>query len=276
MSKEQDDQDYEDAFNELADEDVSEADDSDEDGQEGESSEDNGADGDATNSDRADDGGDGGDDPEDHEAMADKYRRESQEWQHRYNSDLGRQNALQRKVQQLEEDNRKLQSAKPADMTNKEWSELKADYPEIATAIESKFAEKDQARDSELTSLRDRLEQMQQRDEQSYRDAQYKILEAQHPDWKNVAASQEFGAWIKQQPKGVQTLIESEDAADAAYLLNLYRPKVAVENNSDIRERRTRRLQQAQTVPNRGGRVRSNLPAEDDYEASFDYYASKS
>lgn len=216
--------------------------------------------------------------PEDSETDAERYRREAEHWQHRYNSDLGRQNALQRKIQELQDENLKLAKTKvaPENMTNKEWSDLKEDYPEIAKGIEARFAETANHQQQELAMLRDQLNEMRERDQVSYKEAQYQILEQQHPDWRDVANSTEFGEWLQQQPKPVQTLVESEDAADAAYLLNLYKPRVDPVDNSDIKQRRERRLKQAQTVPQRGGRVRSNLPAEDDYEASFDYFANQS
>ena len=64
-------------------------------------------------------------------------RDELQKWQHKYNSDLGRQNAYQRQIQEKDQLIAQLQSAQSANpgVVNKHWDTLKEDYPDIAQGI---------------------------------------------------------------------------------------------------------------------------------------------
>lgn len=280
MSTAEQDKEYEDAFNELADGESASAEDEfeeqddeqdDEQQEESQSRDDQGR--------FAAEPGEEEQEAETVEQQLERYKNESQHWQHRYNSDLGRQNALQRKIQEQQDEIQKLAKQKaPEEMTSKEWAELQEDYPEIAKGIEAKFKADQENHSRELVQLREQLAQVQSRDQEQYKSAQYQILEQHHPDWRDVAQSQNFGEWLGQQPLPVQSLMESEEAADAAYLLNMFKTttRQAQPDNSEIKQRRERQLKNAQTVPNRGGRTRSNLPAEDDYEASFDYFANQS
>lgn len=217
------------------------------------------------------------------------WKAEAQQWQHRYNSDLGRQSALQRKIQEQQDQIAQLQKAaqnasqapqaphaNPNGMTDAKWAEFKEDFPEIAEVMEYQQQIQDRAHQQEIAELKAQLVPIQQQSRQQYVNAQYQVLEQQHPDWKDIAKSTEFRNWLEQQPSAVSQLVESEEAADAAYLIQTFktasaRPMV----NDDLKQRRERQLRQGQTISNRGGRPKSTGPAADDFDAAFDYFASK-
>ena len=215
------------------------------------------------------------------------WKAEAQQWQHRYNSDLGRQSALQRKIQEQQVEIARLQrstqsapqqpQANPNGMTDAKWKEFKEDFPEIAEVMEHQQQLQAQAHQREIAQLREQLVPIQQQSHKQYINAQYQILDQQHPDWRDVAQSKEFRQWVSTQPAPVQQLVNSDEAADAAYLVQTYKTSVGSGPSStdELKQRRERQLRQGQTLTNRGGRSRTNLPAEDDFEAAFDYFASK-
>jgi len=253
------------------------------------------ADGDGEEGEPGDDEPTEGDAPpqETAEQRVERLEREAQQWQHRYQSDLGRQNALQRKIQQLEQENRQLQQrgSQSADnggeagdnpdgsgYSDAEWEELKQDFPDMARAIEKQMGAMQSRYEQRINQLEQQLSPIQaQAEQQAYR-AQEQALESQHPDWRDVVQTPDFHAWLREQPPAVQQLTNSEEAADAAFLLQSYKltkGQAAPQANQGLQQRRQRQLQAAQTVPNRGGRRRSEIP-DDDEDALFDYFASKS
>ena len=215
------------------------------------------------------------------EAQLAAAREEAQRWQHKYNSDLGRQNAFQRKVteqqqyiQQLES---KMKRSTPESMTPNEWKALQEDYPEIAQGFQAYMGQIEARHKAELESVRRDLQPIQQQAQESYIQDQFRLLETEHPDYRDVASSDDFKSWVAAQPQNIQSMITSEQAADAAYLLRTYKNELmpGVQASNELKQRREKQLRQAQTVPQRGGRTRSNMPPEDDFEAAFEFFASR-
>ncbi len=236
-----------------------------------------------------DDGGqDGNDDPA---AELDRLRQEAQQWQHRYQSDLGRQNALQRKIQEQQQQIEQLQKRSPQDgsgaegenpegsgYSDAEWQSLKEDFPEVAQAIEKRISAVSSQYEQRIQDLQSQIQPIQQQAEVQALQAQQQALEAQHPGWQDTVKTPEFNDWLQQQPNAVQQLTSSSDAADAAFLLQSFKLSSGQSNentqNRDLQNRRKRQLETARTVPNRGSRQRSKIP-DDDPDALFDYYAER-
>ncbi len=226
-------------------------------------------------------------------SQLEQYRSEAQNWQHRYNSDLGRQSALQRKIDEQNRLIEQLQSGKPqppggdnpegSGVSDAEWDVLKQDFPEIAQAVESRinsqtgqYQQQIQKQQQVIDQLQQQFQPIQEQAKTQYIEAQYNLLEQKHPDWRDVSGSNEFKSWVGQQPAAIQQLFEnSESAADAAYLLDTYKltANPAQAPKDALRERRQRQLQSSQTIPNRS--ARRTAVAEDDLDAAFDYYADR-
>ncbi|MCL7941214.1 hypothetical protein M8009_13050 [Halomonas sp. ATCH28] len=240
-----------------------------------------------------DEGTEGEGDGEDPQAELERLRQEAQSWQHRYQSDLGRQNALQRKIQQLEQENQQLQKrGKPrqepgqgesdnpegSGMSDDEWKALKEDFPEIAKGVEQQMGAMQRQYEERIGQLEQQLSPIQEQAQEQAMRAQEQALEAQHPDWRETINTPDFQSWLNAQPPKVQELTASEEAADAAFLLQSYKLSqgggTSSQGNSGLQQRRQRQLQSARTVPNRGGRQRSAIP-DDDEDALFDYFANK-
>ena len=212
-----------------------------------------------------------------------QYKAEIQKWQHKYNSDLGRQNALQRKITELEAqvaEARKAPNENPegSGVTDAEWESMKEDFPEIASGFDARLRSVTAQYEQQIQQLQAAINPIQEQARSSQRNMQLEQLAQQHPDWQDIAGSQEFRSWVNEQPRPVQQLIESEDAAEAAYLISTYKQstgQVTQAPNDELKQRRDRQLRQGQTISNRGGRSKTNLPPADDYEAAFNYFAER-
>lgn len=258
---------------------------------------------DAAEPDSADSEAEGGQAQEDPIAAA---KREAEEWKHRYNSDLGRQAALQRKIDEQQQElaryreiaQRAQQNQQAAGqkapqkdnnpdgsgMSDAEWAALEQDFPEIAKAMESrlkqidaKYAQRLQQYEQPIMQMRQQQQAALRQQREAYVQSQYQALEQEHPDYREVAGTQEFVDWLKQQPRQVQDITNSWDARETAYLLRLYKQDrgIGQQQTSDIQARRQRQLQQARSVPGRAGRSSGSQPPADDFDAAFDFFASQ-
>jgi hypothetical protein len=277
MSEQHEDQSFEDAFDELASDDASEPsyEDTTEELSDGEEVQEQGEE-EALRSletSESDEPEESPEAPEVDELTA--AREEAQLWQHKYNSDLGRQNAFQKKLNEQQQYIQQLESertsSKPSELTPAEWKAVQDDYPDIAQGVQSQFQSLEARHQAEIASIRAELAPMQQQSQDAYISNQYQILSHEHPDYAEIAQSQEFTQWIGGQPDAVRSMIESEDATTASFLIQTYKNSLApaAPDNTELKQRRDKQLQQAQTIPKRGGRTVSSLPPDDDFEAAF-------
>lgn len=207
-------------------------------------------------------------------AELEAIRAEAQQWKHKYNSDLGRTNALQRQIQERDQRIAELEKkANAAVSPDMDLDSFVKDFPEVAElarrAAEDLYNQRVASLESDLNLQR----------EEATRNLQMQALEQRHPDWRQIAVSNEFRGWVAQQPARIQELVESDAAEDAAYLLDTYKlatTKQTLAPDPQLKQRRDRQLRSAQTVPSRGGRAQSaSTPPEDDFDAAFDFYAER-
>ena len=202
------------------------------------------------------------------------------ELRHRLKSDEGRISVLQRKINDLE--SRTAASNPPRarpqmPTTPKEWETLREDFPEIAEGVE-KYLNMHMSKLDAVTSSVSRIERAEQ---QQRRQAEEAALAERYPDWRDIAQSQDFDEWVKQQPRAVQSLRSSMYAADAAYMLDLYHQHTQPRNtdaaqNSTARRltaKRQRALASAQETPNH--RRVPTAADESDFENAFEQFASR-
>jgi hypothetical protein len=208
-----------------------------------------------------------------------KYQQDNTNWEHRYKSDLGRQNALQGKLAESEKVIQELRSGassqKPAEIPNDQWEELKADYPEIAAGIEAKFNAQAKGHQSELDVLKGQISPIQQQAETQYIENQTQALVRDFPDYIETINSPIFDQWLKVQPHGVQALANSNEAVDASYLLNSFaqsQQSAQAQPESPLRAKRKQQLADAEMI---GGRNSQKKPDdEDDFDAAFNEFAA--
>ena len=208
-----------------------------------------------------------------------ELQRRAAEAEHAAKSQIGRVSALTRKLHEL--GNAKQQDPKQEDATplpgDPEWESFKADFPEMSTAVEKRLAAMEKALAERVGQVAQPIQQMQR---EQYLRNQFAALEAAHPDYQTVAASDGFRSWLATQPPQVQQLIGSEDASEASWLLSTYKALTgqARQGQSDVtalREKRKAQLQQSAGVPAKGSTNPSVGGAPDDYEAAFQFFANR-
>lgn len=224
-------------------------------------------------------------------------------WKHKYQSDLGRQNALQHQIAELKQQNQQLQGHQKNDpqqdtgenpqgsgMSDAQWDALKEEFPEIASAFESRMAAVEQNYQGQIQKQSQMMEQLQnqfqpiqQQAVQQHKAAQVENLKTQHADFADYFVppgvpldqlpekAQKFKSWLGQQPGNVQQMVHSNDAADAAWLLSSFK-QAAQPDTSDLRAKRKQQLQTAQTTPRRGAAA---VQDSGDFDALFNEFANK-
>lgn len=182
-------------------------------------------------------------------------------------------------VEARQEADQKQAMAKAAG--SEDWNALEQDFPDIARALESRLDEdrQDRARlQQEVAEMRASVQSTQQQAHEQYLGNQQDALQARHSDWKEVVNAPAFQQWLQQQPPSIQTLTESDDAAEAAALLDLFKganPEAgsdAAQADAQVqRAKRQQRLEGAQVPQRRGAAKRDATP--DDWEGQFNHFA---
>jgi hypothetical protein len=207
-----------------------------------------------------------------------KYQKDNTNWEHKYKSDLGRQNALQTQLAESERTIQELRSGsssqKPAEIPNEQWEELKADYPEIAAGIEAKFGDMAKNHQAEIEALKGQISPIQQEAEAQYVKNQTDTLLKDFPDYIETINSPEFDQWVQAQPRAVQALMASDEAVDASYLLSSFaqsQQSAQPQEQSPLREKRKQQLADAETLSGRN--TQKQAVDEDDFDAAFNEFA---
>ena len=222
---------------------------------------------------------------------------ENQKLKHSEASQRGRLGAYQRQINQLQskleqpqntsgkqsaEDQARQDAAEAAGV--KDWQALQEDFPEVAKALDARLEsekrqiEADRQRQAQLEQrieeLQSAVQPIQQQAQDNYLRTQVDALSARHPDWQEVVAAPAFAEWLNQQPESLRSLTESNDAAEAAALMDLYKGQTGqLDSREGTPDKRQERLASAQTVSRRGTAQKGGVP--EDFEAAFDHYASK-
>jgi hypothetical protein len=170
----------------------------------------------------------------------------------------------------------------PEAFTGEKWKEIDEEYPEIAGGINERFDAIQAQHQAELNAMRGQVSSMldpilAQQKEREVR-VELDKLEAQHPDWQQVAQSQEFKGWLNRQTARQQALYGSNDARDAANLLKNYKddagvaaPAAAEPKSKTVQAKREKQLRESTGISGRKTAARS-IP-KDDFDGSFEFYA---
>lgn len=223
--------------------------------------------------------------PESVRKELEKHREAAKHWEHKYRSDAGRVSALQKQVNEF----KSSQETKPTDQQLKEalssdqgWQEFKEDFPEAAGALETQFGTLAQNIEERLAPVQ---KQAQQAAEQNDYQKQIQTLSASkeqggygHGDYQEIIYSEDFKKWGKQQHPSVQELFNSTEAADAAYVLDLYKAMKGGEQQQqqkreEISQKRKKRQQRNIHVEGQAATPKAGPP--DDFDGAFEYFAAK-
>jgi len=237
---------------------------------------------------------------DDYKAKLEEAENEKKLLEHKYKSDQGRVAAYQRKAHEAEAKlNEALQKKdapteeqiKDALEDKESWKEFKEDYPEFAEDYAARTKEIQDLKksiDEKIAPLNERIEKKETADYESHQIAALELPQDQggfgYPDWRETTQSDEFKGWIEGQHPSVQALCDSNTAADAAYVLDLYTavaPKKPAADDDDqamteaekTKARRKKNLaRNVQTTGKQGG---PSVTAPDDFEKAFDFFVEK-
>lgn len=191
-------------------------------------------------------------------------------------SQRGRVSALQRQINELMASQAAPKNAAEDDGYNdEELARIVEEYPEVAKPITKKF----DALETEIDRLKNELAYFAQKDQAETVNQELQQLSSVHPDWQDIAHSQDYAEWLSSQAPGVQALNESYHAADAITLLNLYKAAkpgggnaqheqsaLSRPSNNKLAEKRQRQLQSAAAAKTKGPGVKSGIPEDGDPE----------
>lgn len=142
---------------------------------------------------------------------------------------------------------------------------MREDYPDIADHMQGVA---DALRDGLRSEISQGMEPVNQLREQA-KERQHEELIAietdelvrRHPDAEKVVVSQEFQAWIAQQPASVQNIANSDSAADADVVLTLYK-STQLQAQAQRNAQRQRKL--ADMAPLGGSQGRATVDTADE------------
>jgi len=199
----------------------------------------------------------------------------AKEWEHKFKSEVGRQTALQRKVQELEA---QLKTQPQSQQAQRQYSQrmqsLMGDFPEIAEALQAELEE-------QLSLVRNEVQQavapMRQLEEQRRFEAEEQQVKARYPDYGQVVNTREFLEWFNDQPDAVRSLAASPHAKDAIAVMDYFsatrRSVAANPEVQNIQAKRQQALEKHVSIKNSAPAPINDGP--DDFEAAFNHYARR-
>lgn len=174
-----------------------------------------------------------------------------------------------------------------APLLNTVTAALKATHTQVTATVQEKL-------DKGLAPVID-LQAERNRTLQAERAAAYEAakntFETTYPNAVEVVRSQEFSAWIGNQPKPIQAAFyKGEDPAEATAVMDAYDAHLRRSGKASIavlpqafaptpapaaaapKPSNTARLDRAAGLPSRNSGAKGGMPAEDDFEASLDFF----
>ena len=214
--------------------------------------------------------------PDEQALKLEELKKQNEALQHRIASDDGRVSALQRKINELESAQKPQEDLKEAIQNPEKWAEVKEDYPELADGLETFVKSQIEERLKKVEEISAKVGTFEQKAIQEDRQRELEKLAQVHPDWHEIAQSSEFKGWVSAQPEKVRALADSDDAADAAFLLDTYkatRPKEDANQSQaeKLAAQRKKQLAAAEETPTQ--RRTPTAADESDFEGAFERFA---
>jgi hypothetical protein len=122
--------------------------------------------------------------------------------------------------------------------------DLKRDYPEFASAMESALNERLQQLEQRFAAQPQAQQQPTVRPEDIQRLRAELSVEMRHPGWQSRVQTPEFVGWLQRQPREVQFLATSDSPQDAVRLLDLHEETIKASGTQ-----RKQRLSSAAAIP---------------------------
>lgn len=216
-------------------------------------------------------------------AELEQTRTLAQDFEHRFKSEVGRQAAYQRQVQELKTQLQALpQQASTATQQKKlsnRMAKIAEDFPELAEVLQEELSE---AISTVRQELDQNLQPIRQREQEAYYAREEQRVAEAYPNFADVVRSTQFHRWFAEQPEAVRSLAASPYAQDAIAVMDYFtggarfKQPQAVAPNPQVGEVQARR----QAAMQRNVSVKNSAPAPvtdapDDYESAFNFYAKR-
>ncbi|MFM5873912.1 hypothetical protein ACET5X_00660 [Aeromonas veronii] len=168
-------------------------------------------------------------------------------------------------IQQADKQGDGKEANRQLDALESRIAAMREDYPDIADHMQGVA---DALRDGLRSEISQGMEPVNQLREQA-KERQYEELITietdelirRHPDAEKVVVSQEFQAWVAQQPPSVQNIANSDSAADADVVLTLYK-STQLQAQAQRNAQRQRKL--ADMAPLGGSQGRATVDTADE------------
>ncbi|MGS3177871.1 hypothetical protein ACB265_00335 [Aeromonas dhakensis] len=171
-------------------------------------------------------------------------------------------------IQQADKQGDGTEANRQLDALESRIAAMREDYPDIADHMQGVA---DALRDglrSEISQVKEPVNQLREQAKERQHEELITIetdeLIRRHPDAETVVVSQEFQAWIAQQPVSVQNIANSDSAADADVVLTLYK-STQLQAQSQRNAQRQRKL--ADMAPLGGSQGRATVDTGDESSA---------
>lgn len=168
-------------------------------------------------------------------------------------------------IQQADKQGDGTEANRQLDALESRIAAMREDYPDIADHMQGVA---DALRDglrSEISQVKEPVNQLREQAKERQHEELITIetdeLIRRHPDAETVVVSQEFQAWIAQQPASVQNIANSDSAADADVVLTLYK-STQLQAQAQRNAQRQRKL--ADMAPLGGSQGRATVDTADE------------
>ena len=153
------------------------------------------------------------------------YKKRYDDLKRHYDSKL---NEFKSREQELLEEVTKNRTEYKAPKTEEELEQFAKEYPDVYEVVETVAHLQSE---SKSKVLEERLQKLQEREEEVIRIEAEKRLNDRHPDFDDIRNSDDFHKWAKEQPKSIQDWIykNTDDADLASRALDLFKKDMGMD-----------------------------------------------
>lgn len=153
------------------------------------------------------------------------YKKRYDDLKKHYDSKL---NEFKSREQELLEKAAENRPQYKAPKSPEELEKFREEYPDVYEVVEtvSHLQSEEKSKD-----LREKLERLQQREQELVRKDAEKRLMDKHPDFEDIRNSDDFHGWAKEQPKSIQDWVynNADDADLASRALDLFKRDIGID-----------------------------------------------
>ena len=153
------------------------------------------------------------------------YKKRYDDLKKHYDSKL---NEFKSREQELLEEVTRNKTEYTAPKTEEELEQFKTEYPDVYEVVETVAHMQSE---SKAKVLEERLQKLQEREQEILRIEAEKRLTDRHPDFDDIRNSDDFHGWAKEQPKSIQDWIykNADDADLASRALDLFKKDFGID-----------------------------------------------